>query len=38
LQHRSADMMVALEQAKSMAFFGTMAARGEDPVERRKNM
>lgn len=38
LQHRSADMMVALEQARSMAFFGTMAARDPDAAARRKNM
>jgi alkylation response protein AidB-like acyl-CoA dehydrogenase len=38
LQHRAADMMVCLEQARSMCFFGTMASRDEDPVARRKNM
>ncbi len=38
LQHRSADMMVALEQARSMAFFGTMSSQDADPVARRKNM
>lgn len=38
LQHRSADMMVALEQARSMAFFGTMSAQEVDPAARRKNM
>jgi pimeloyl-CoA dehydrogenase small subunit len=38
LQHRAADMMVTLEQARSMCFFGTMASRDEDPVARRKNM
>jgi pimeloyl-CoA dehydrogenase small subunit len=38
LQHRSADMMVALEQARSMCFFGTMASRSEDAAQRRKDM
>ncbi len=38
LQHRSADMMVALEQARSMAFFGTMSAQDDDAAARRKNM
>lgn len=38
LQHRAADMLVALEQARSMAFFATMAAREEDAAERRRNM
>ncbi|WP_027283728.1 acyl-CoA dehydrogenase family protein [Rubritepida flocculans] len=38
LQHRAADMLVALEQARSMAFFATMAAREEDALERRRNM
>ena len=38
LQHRAADMLVALEQARSMAFFATMAARDEDAEERRRNM
>ncbi len=38
LQHRSADMMVALEQARSMAFFGTMSAQDSDAAARRKNM
>ena len=38
LQHRSADMMVTLEQARSMCFFGTMASREDDAALRRKNM
>jgi pimeloyl-CoA dehydrogenase small subunit len=38
LQHRAADMLIALEQARSMAFFATMAARDEDAAERRRNM
>jgi pimeloyl-CoA dehydrogenase small subunit len=35
LQHRAVDMLVALEQARSMAMFGTMMAADEDAVERR---
>ncbi|WP_421991846.1 acyl-CoA dehydrogenase family protein [Roseococcus sp.] len=38
LQHRAADMLVALEQSRSMAFFATMAAQGDNAVERRNNM
>jgi pimeloyl-CoA dehydrogenase small subunit len=38
LQHRAADMLVAIEQSRSMAYFATMAAQASDPVERRKNM
>lgn len=38
LQHRAADMLVAIEQSRSMAYFATMAAQGSDPVERRNNM
>jgi pimeloyl-CoA dehydrogenase small subunit len=38
LQHRAADMLVALEQSRSMAYFATMAAQGEEPGERRRNM
>ena len=34
LQHRAADMFVAVEQARSMAMFATMAADFEDPKER----
>jgi pimeloyl-CoA dehydrogenase small subunit len=34
LQHRAADMFVALEQARSMAMFATMAAEFEDATER----
>jgi pimeloyl-CoA dehydrogenase small subunit len=34
LQHRAADMFVALEQARSMAMFATMAAEFEDAKER----
>jgi pimeloyl-CoA dehydrogenase small subunit len=36
LQHRAADMQIALEQARSMAMFATMMADEPDPVERRK--
>jgi pimeloyl-CoA dehydrogenase small subunit len=36
LQHRAADMLIALEQARSMAFFATMMAEEPDPIERRK--
>jgi pimeloyl-CoA dehydrogenase small subunit len=36
LQHRGADMFVALEQARSMAMFATMMAQEEDAAERRK--
>jgi pimeloyl-CoA dehydrogenase small subunit len=36
LQHRAADMFVALEQARSMAMFATMMVQEEDATERRK--
>jgi pimeloyl-CoA dehydrogenase small subunit len=36
LQHRAAEMLIALEQARSMAFFATMMANEPDPVERRR--
>src|SRR5579871_837267 len=35
LQHRAVDMLVALEQARSMAMFATMMA-GEDDAEQRR--
>ena len=35
LQHRAVDMLIALEQARSMAMFATMMASGEDAAERR---
>ncbi len=38
LQHRSVDMFTALEQARSMAFYGTMMAGEIDAAERRKSM
>jgi pimeloyl-CoA dehydrogenase small subunit len=36
LQHRAADMFVALEQARSMSIFATMASDFEDARERSK--
>jgi len=36
LQHRAAEMLMALEEARSMAFFATMMAEELDPIERRK--
>ena len=36
LQHRAADMFVAVEQARSMSMFATMAADFDDPRERAK--
>lgn len=38
LQHRAADMLIALEQARSMAFFGAMASRSDNREERRREM
>lgn len=35
LQHKAVDMLVALEQARSMALYAAMAAQGEDADERR---
>src|SRR5215469_621167 len=35
LQHRAVEMLIALEQARSMAMFGTMMAAEEDAMERR---
>ena len=35
LQHRAVDMLIALEQARSMAMFATMMAAEEDVSERR---
>ncbi len=34
LQHRGSDMFVALEQARSMSYFATMAGAFTDPKER----
>ena len=36
LQHRSVDMLVALEQARSMAMFAAVMAGEEDAAERRR--
>ena len=38
LQHRAVDMLTALEQARSMAYFATMMAAEPEPRERRKAM
>jgi pimeloyl-CoA dehydrogenase small subunit len=38
LQHRAADMTVALEQARSMMYLATMMANEEDDDERAKAM
>ncbi|MGU3537278.1 acyl-CoA dehydrogenase family protein [Methylobacterium sp. A54F] len=34
LQHRAVDMLMALEQARSMALYATMMAESADPAER----
>ena len=36
LQHRAVDMLVALEQARSMAMFGTMMCRDPDATDRQR--
>src|SRR5262252_7063915 len=36
LQHRAAEMLMALEQARSMALLATMMAQEPDPIERRR--
>ena len=36
LQHRASDMVVALEQARSMMFFATMSAAEDNAAERAK--
>jgi pimeloyl-CoA dehydrogenase small subunit len=36
LQHRAVDMLVALEQARSMALFATMMAADDDAAERHR--
>jgi pimeloyl-CoA dehydrogenase small subunit len=38
LQHRSVDMLVALEQARSMAMFAAIMASEEDPIERKRGI
>jgi alkylation response protein AidB-like acyl-CoA dehydrogenase len=35
LQHRAVDMLIALEQARSMAMFATMMAAEDNATERR---
>src|SRR5208283_1773787 len=36
LQHRAAEMLVAMEQAESMALYAAMMTQKPDPIERRK--
>ena len=36
LQHRSVDMLVAVEQARSMAMFAAVMVAEENPIERRR--
>ncbi len=36
LQHRAAEMLIALEQARSMALFAAMMVEEPDPTERRR--
>jgi len=38
LQHRSVDMLVALEQARSMAMFAAVMASEENPIERKRSI
>jgi pimeloyl-CoA dehydrogenase small subunit len=38
LQHRAADMLVNLEQARSMSYFAAMSVAERDPAERRRAM
>jgi pimeloyl-CoA dehydrogenase small subunit len=38
LQHRAVDMLTAMEQARSMAYYATMMANEPDARERRKAM
>jgi len=38
LQHKAVDMLVAIEQARSIMFYGTMMAAEEDAAERGKAM
>jgi pimeloyl-CoA dehydrogenase small subunit len=38
LQHRNVEMLIAAEQAKSMAFLATMMVNEENAVTRRKTM
>ncbi|HZU89505.1 MAG TPA: acyl-CoA dehydrogenase family protein, partial [Stellaceae bacterium] len=36
LQHRAVDMLIALEQARSMAMYATMMTAESDSAERRR--
>ena len=36
MQHRAGDMLIALEQARSMAMLATMMSEEENATERRK--
>lgn len=38
LQHKAVDMLVAIEQARSIMFYGTMMAAEDNAEERRKAM
>ena len=38
LQHRAADMLVALEQARSMSYYAAISAEERNPAERRRAM
>ncbi len=38
LQHRAADMVVATEQVRSMAYYATMMSGSDDPAERAAAM
>jgi len=38
LQHKAVDMLVAIEQARSIMFYGTMMAAEQDAAERGKAM
>jgi alkylation response protein AidB-like acyl-CoA dehydrogenase len=38
LQHRNVEMLIAAEQAKSMALLATMMVNESDPVTRRKTL
>jgi pimeloyl-CoA dehydrogenase small subunit len=38
LQHRASDMLIALEQARSMSMLATMMVGSEDAAERRKTI
>jgi alkylation response protein AidB-like acyl-CoA dehydrogenase len=38
LQHRAVDMLIEVEQARSMALFAAMSALERDPAERRRGV